>query len=197
MADQLFGITQPQDFVIKILNEKRNGYYVELGAFHSTNGSNTNVLEKDLEWSGVSFDIVPKFVEEFNTNRSNPCILHDARKFDFLSYFKEKEFPEQIDFLQVDIEAGYGPDGRAVGGGADCLQGLIALPLNTHRFSVITFEHDTNMDFKNASIRDAQREILYSFGYALVGRFPHEDWWVDPNIIPMEEYKKFFVWDAP
>lgn len=193
---EMGNITHPQEFVINVLDGKKNGHYVELGAFHSSKGSNTNVLESQLGWSGVSFDVVPEYVDEFNENRKNPCILHDARTFDYLSYFKENSFPEQIDFLQVDIESGYDQKGRQLDHGAYPLQGLIALPLSTYRFSVITFEHDTNMDFKNASVRDAQREILSSYGYALVGRLVHEDWWVDPEVVPLSTYRKFYVWES-
>ena len=196
MADTLLNISQPQDFVMSILDNKENGHYVELGAFHSTQGSNTNVLESKLGWSGVSFEIVEKFQEEFVSNRTNPCILGDATKFDYLSYFKENNFPEQIDFLQLDIDGGYNENGTSVTDGYETLHGLLAMPLNTYRFSTITFEHDQNMDYRNAKIRDTQREILSSFGYVLVGRLVHEDWWVDPNVIPLSKYRKYFIWNA-
>jgi hypothetical protein len=44
-----------ENFVLSLLNEKREGYYVELGASHSTNGSNTYRLETEYDWKGVSF----------------------------------------------------------------------------------------------------------------------------------------------
>jgi hypothetical protein len=39
-------ITNIQNFVLDILGRKENGYFVELGAFHSENGSNTHILER-------------------------------------------------------------------------------------------------------------------------------------------------------
>jgi hypothetical protein len=196
MRDTLIDISNPQEFIMSILDNKKNGYYVELGAFHSTQGSNTNLLESELDWSGVSFEIVPHLHEEFVSNRKNPCILGDAREFNYISYFEENNFPKQIDFLQVDIDGGYKEDGSPATDGFESLQGLLAIPLNTYRFSTITFEHDQNMDYRNAKIRDAQREILSSFGYVLVGRLVHEDWWVDPKVIPLSKYRKYFVWNA-
>jgi hypothetical protein len=74
--------------------------------------------------------------------------------------------------------------------------GLISLPLTQYRFSVITFEHDANMYFRNAAMRDAQREILDSLGYTLVVREKHEDWWVDPNIIPINDFRKHLRWET-
>ncbi len=185
-------INNPEDFVLQVLDNKTNGHYVELGAFHSTNGSTTHKLETEFNWSGVSFEIIEEFHKEISENRKNPCILGDATKFNYVKYFEENNFPKQIDFLQVDIDAGYNDLGRAVGNPSLSLLGLLAIPLNTYRFSVITFEHDTLIEYKNKAMRDAQREILNSLGYSLVVRFPHEDWWVDPLVIPYQKYKNYF-----
>ena len=185
-----------EEFVLSLLENKKNGYYVELGAAHSKNGSNTYRLENEFDWNGVSFEIVPELHKEVSENRKNPCILGDATKFDYIKYFEENNFPNQIDYLQVDIDAGYNQKGRPVGTAYTTLHGLIAVPLNKYRFSVITFEHDANMYWKNTSIRDIQREILDSLGYSLVVREIHEDWWVDPNVISLEKYRQHFKWDT-
>ena len=183
--------TQPQQFVIDVLQKKNNGYYVELGAFHSTQGSNTNILESEYDWKGVSFEIVPKLHEEFVANRKNPCILGDARKFDYLSYFKENDFPEQIDFLQIDIDEGYDKVGQPLDPYCS-LQGFLAIPWNHYRFSVVTFEHDMTMWLKGDAQRDAVREIMYSYGYILAAQQPHEDWWIDPHAIDLQFAKNYF-----
>lgn len=188
-------ITQQEAFLIDVLKKKTDGYYVELGAAHYSNGNNTYLLEQDYDWKGVSFEIVDSMRDEFNKNRKNPC-MGDALSFNYVKYFEENEFPKQIDFLQLDIDAGYDFAGRPVGNSHWTLQGLVAIPLNTYRFSVITFEHDANMYWRNASIRDAQREILDSFGYSLVHRSFHEDWWVDPNVIGHGEYREFLSWQT-
>ena len=65
--------------------------------------------------------------------------------------------------------------------------------MTQYRFSVITFEHDTNMYFRNKGMRDAQREILDSLGYTLVRKETYEDWWVDPNVIKIDSYRKYIV----
>lgn len=186
-----------EEFVIHMLKEKRNGYYVELGAFHSTQGSNTYKLETEYDWNGVSFEIIPDFHKEITENRRNPCILGDATKFNYIKYFEDNNFPKQIDYLQIDIDSGYDMEGRAVGNPALSLLGLIALPLNTYRFSVVTFEHDAQIELRNSHMRDAQREIMHALGYSLVVKDWHEDWWVDPKIIPYNEYKNQFRMNAP
>lgn len=186
------GSSQQEQFVLELLNYKQNGFYVELGAFHSTRGSNTYFLETDYNWNGVSFEIKEEWHEEFTSNRKNPCILGDATKFNYISYFEENNFPEQIDYLQVDIDGGYDEKGNSVGNPYLSLHGLIAIPLSKYRFSVITFEHDAQIEYSNRLMRDAQREILSSFGYKLVVREWHEDFWVDPNVIPYPKFQNYF-----
>jgi hypothetical protein len=52
------------------------------------------------------------------------------------------------------------------------------------------------MYYKNTFMRDMQRELLDSLGYSLVVREIHEDWWVDPNVIPSYEYREHFKWNT-
>jgi hypothetical protein len=52
------------------------------------------------------------------------------------------------------------------------------------------------MYFRNTGMRDAQREILDSLGYTLVVREIHEDWWVDPNVLPIDKYRKYLRWET-
>jgi hypothetical protein len=128
---------------------------------------------------------VPEFVEEYNQNRTNPCVLENAVFFDYKKYFIENSFPNQIDFLQIDIDAAPGDCNSAQN-----LLALIQVPLNHYRFSVITFEHDMVDNPKNKTVRDAQREILLSLGYALVVQLSYEDWWVDPKVVPKQIYQR-------
>ena len=185
-----FGDSRQEEFVLNINKFKTEGYYVELGAFHSRIGSNTYHLEKDFNWKGVSFEIEESRRTEFCFNRINPC-LGDALDYDYMSYFKENNFPKQIDFLQVDIDGGYDPAQRPFGNHYTSLLGLISVPLNKYRFTVITFEHDTNMYFRNSAMRDAQREILDCLGYTLLVKEIHEDWWVDPTVVDIDHYANF------
>jgi len=191
------GGTGHDNFVMNVLKEKREGYYVELGGWHYMDGNNTYMLEQDFDWKGVSFDVIPDMVDMWNENRKNPCILHDARTFNYLNYFEENNFPKQIDYLQVDMDAGYDDEGNEVGGKLISLQGLIALPLSNYRFTIIHFEHDYLNDYRNAQERDAQRAILSSYGYKLVQRHVHEDWWIDPKVISYPEFKNYFLMAAP
>lgn len=185
------GNSGQEKFVLDLLGNKKNGYYVEVGAHHSKIISNTFYLETDYDWKGLSLEIDEGRKKEFNENRKNPC-LGDALDFNYLSHFEENNFPKQIDYLSVDIDAGYTPEGDAIGNPYLTLHGLISVPLSKYRYSIITFEHDAQIVYQNKGMREAQREILSSLGYKLVVRDWHEDWWVDPNVIPYMTYRDKF-----
>lgn len=180
------------NFITKLLDKKTNGCYVELGSGHPVGGNNTFFLEKEYGWSGLSIDSNAELCEKFNNVRKNNSICADALTFDYRSYFEKNDFPKQIDYLQIDIDEGYDFAGRSVGNPASSLLGLISLPLNIYRFSIITFEHDALINYRYGSVRDAQREILDSLGYSLVQKHEWEDWWVDPKIIPYPKYKNYY-----
>lgn len=160
--------------------EKKNGFYVELGSADPYFESNTWLLESQFGWKGLPLEIDKKLAEKYNSSdRINKCINADALTFDYLNYLKENDFPKTIDFLQIDI------DGHENGA---CLLALLALPMLHYRFSVIIIEHDLSQDYKRASMRDAQREILSSLKYKLIGQTPSEDWWIDTKSIDYDVY---------
>lgn len=184
------GTSEQEKFALAMSGYKTGGFYVELGAYHSTEGSNTYYMEQDYEWSGVSFEIVEARRKEFEENRKNPC-FGDALEFDYLSYFKENNFPKQIDYLQVDIDAGYDTNIKPLTPFTTLL-GLITIPLTQYRFNVIVFEHDANMYWRMESSREAQREILDGLGYTLIWKEEHEDWWIDCGAIDHQLARKYF-----
>ena len=171
-------------FVMSMLDGKRNGVYVEIGADQPRVISNTYLLEKDFDWSGISFELDADKVAFFNTIRKNKCLCEDATLYDYKSIFEERNYPKQIDYLQLDIDPAEGT-----------LRALKALPLDNYRFSVITYE--TDVYSSGADIQDEQIEILESHGYQLVAKNvkcegnPYEDWWVDPAIVSEDVWKPY------
>ena len=184
-------------FALDILGYKKNGFYVEMGSADPIMGNTTYKMEKEYGWKGVGFDLNEEHAAKYNAIRSNPCLVEDATKFNYLKYFEENNFPKQIDYLQIDIESPTDIGGRPQKPLGQPLMGLISLPLTQYRFSVISFEHEFIINYRNASLRDAQREILDNLGYSLVCKIGHEDWWVDPNIVPYSEYKWYSRFESP
>lgn len=171
-------------FVLSMLDGKKNGVYVEIGADQPRVISNTYLLETEFDWMGVSFEVDGDKVQFFNTMRRNQCICADATKFDYKFLFEERNYPKQIDYLQLDIEPA-----------EQTLNALKALPLDEYRYSVITYETDVYRDGPDS--QDEQARILKSHGYQLVAKNvmnegnPYEDWWVDPAVVPEERWKPY------
>ena len=167
-----------ESFVLNTLNEKNNGFYLEIGAYDSKIMSNTYLLETKYGWSGIALEIDPDRSEEYSSNRSNICLTADATTFDYLDYFIQNNVPDRIDYLQIDIEPAQ-----------QSLQALKSMPLDKYRFSVVTFEHDLYVDPENILVKQEAIEILTKFNYELVQEnVMHEgnifeDWWVDKDIL--------------
>lgn len=171
-------------FVIEMLEGKVGGNYIEIGGADPFDSNNTFLLEKDFGWSGFSIEFDNSLVERYNTYRSNLCINADATTFDYAKQIETLNFPSQIDYLSVDIDPA-----------DNTYAALKKCPFDTHRFSVITFEHDKYTI--GSKYMELSREFLISHGYQLVvgnvlcfGR-DFEDWWVDPLVVPKAVWKKY------
>lgn len=169
-------------FVLSVLNGKKNGTYLEIGAGSPFFGSNTVLLEK-FGWKGHGFDINPLAVDP---ERKNPCVLKDALTVDYDKLLTECDYGNVIDYLQVDLEP------------ADITyEALKVIPFDKYKFRVVTFEHDYYND-ESKTFRDKSREYLKSKGYELLvtNIAPDtlrvfEDWWVHPDLFDRETIEKF------
>ena len=65
-------------FVLSMLDGLHDGTYLEIGSCRPFYGNNTALLETQFNWKGVSLDIDPAFVDQFNQERKNLCIKDDA-----------------------------------------------------------------------------------------------------------------------
>lgn len=171
-------------FVRLMLDSKPRGRYLEIGASDPVEANNTYILERDLEWSGVSLDVDEAIVRKFNEERSNPCLIANALTYDFESCLEKIAIGGRVDYLSLDIDPA-----------EVTYRALLRLPLDKYRFSVITYEHDRYLSGPEFMVRS--REHLESKGYQLVvsnvmvvGR-DFEDWWVDPVVVPEGRWKRF------
>jgi hypothetical protein len=165
-------------FVLSMLNGKKNGTYLEIGAGNSFYGNNTALLEQQFDWKGVALDIDESFVNAHNTERKNPCILKDATKINYSAFLAGLDFSNEIDYLQLDCDPP-----------SITYQILLTIPFDTHKFAVITYEHDYYCD-ETKSFQEKSRKYLESYGYVRVvnnispdENRPYEDWWVHPDLV--------------
>jgi hypothetical protein len=172
-------------FVLTMLNGKRNGTYLEIGAGNSFYGSNTALLEQDFDWKGVSLDIDERFVEAHKSERKNLCLLKDALITNYDILLKSLDFPKEIDYLQLDCDP---PDVT--------YKILLTIPFELYKFAVITYEHDYYCD-ETKSYQEKSKRFLESCGYVRVvnnispdSMRSYEDWWVHPDLVDKQTIEK-------
>lgn len=158
----------------KFNGDLKNGYYLEIGAGHYKDQSNTYSLEKDHGWNGVSLDISPQLVESFNSNRSNKCLHADALSFNWSKFLEENNFPKSIDFLSIDIDTTSHDYANLIA--------LLNIPMTQYSFNVIVIEHESGMYYELEKLRDLQRDILTVLGYSLVFRGDCDDVWTKEKV---------------
>lgn len=178
-------------FALTMLNGKRNGSYLEVGAFHSSKISNTYNLEKTFGWQGLSLDIAKRCEKDWAENRTGKFLLCDATAINYKEVLKDAGLPKCIDYLQLDIDPCH-----------ITFEALLRIPFEEYSFSVITFEHDIYRKEKEpyaVKVRDESREYLRSKGYVLVlgdvaprANKPFEDWYVSSEIAASDFFKENF-----
>jgi len=176
-----------ESFVLNVLKEKHNGTYVELGGGWAERNSNTYLLETRYGWKGLSFENDPSRAYDYNLTRKNKTLQVDARWFNYERYFIENNYPIHIDYLQMDLHPAF-----------STFEALKNMPLRKYRFSTITFEHNGYQDrWHKEFIQGESQRMLKDLGYVLVtenvifnGK-AYEDWYVDPRVVPYDNYKDF------
>lgn len=163
-------------FALEVNNYKKNGSFVEIGAYHSIDISNTYLLENQFNWRGISLELDAERVNEFNSNRKSKCLHADATCVDYNLILQLNNLPDIIDYLQVDIEPAF-----------QSLKALELIVATKYKFRCITFEHDLYVSKNNLLIKNKQKDLLYSLGYKLYKEnvscaasknAPFEDWWI-------------------
>ena len=86
-------------FVLSMLNGKKDGTYLEIGASEPFHNSNTALLEK-LGWTGVGLEIDNNLIENYNKHRKNKALCKDALAVNYSSFISENFSSEVIDYLQ-------------------------------------------------------------------------------------------------
>jgi hypothetical protein len=169
-------------FIINNLPYK-NGFWLDIGCRGPIEGSNTEKLEKEFNWSGISIDFDQDQIKLWENQRNTDnLILADATKLNYEELLKFK-FNETIDYLSMDLDP---PE--------ITLAVAKMLPLNKIKFKIITFEHDDyRKESKEHNIKQQSRNLFLNAGYKLVPEnilqkyFKNinlaEDWYINPKYI--------------
>lgn len=172
-------------FVLCVLGAEPNTY-LEIGAGHPTDISNTHLLEL-LGWRGLSVDngahrwrrwfksapMRDRLEKLWSVERKNEFMLADATQLDYEALLSTRQYPARMGYLSLDIDD-------------YTTQALARIDFLKRTFSVITAEHCVcNGDNKQ---QQEQRTFFESEGYVLAcadvchagQRF--EDWWLSPEV---------------
>ena len=180
------GQAQQDKFVLQVLKEKKNGYFLEIGSNHPININYSYVLETKYDWKGIMVEYDNSFLGLYKTHRPNSIhIINDATRVDYKNIFEKNNVPLSLDYLQIDLEANNGSTIRT-------LQKLDNEIFDTYKFATVTFEHDIyHTNFENTRL--ASRNIFKKRGYICVfedinncGLNPYEDWYVHPDLVDMD-----------
>jgi hypothetical protein len=132
-----------------MLNWKREGTYVELGANDPVRHSNTALLAGEFGWKGVSYELDPQYAGAWKVRR----FRDDFRIADATTI--QIDAPTgRIDYLSVDLDP---PEASLA-----ALENALKFGV---RFSVITFEHDVWRG--DDRVRFFSRKLLDEHGYKL------------------------------
>jgi hypothetical protein len=170
------GQSKQDEFVIKMLNYKNNGYFLEIGSNHPISINNTYKLEKEYLWKGIMVEYDKNFEPLYKTHRSSHYIIQDATSINYEDLFIKYNFPKNLDYLQIDLEVSNNSTLKT-------LELLDKTIMQNYTFNIVTFEHDIYSG-NYFDTRNKSREIFSRNNYILLfgdvknGGNPYEDWYV-------------------
>src|SRR3989344_6434688 len=92
-------------FVRYILNNKENGFFLEIGSNHPEHNNNTYILENMYNWRGIMVEYDNKWLPQYKAMRPNSChIIDDATIIRYDEVLKNCNAPLNCDYLQIDLD---------------------------------------------------------------------------------------------
>lgn len=186
-----YGQSGQDMFVYTLTNQKKNGYFLEIGSNHPINHNNTYILEKKYDWKGIMVEIDGNFLNSYKQHRPNSIhVINNATQVNYYNLLKTNQFPTNIDYLQIDLDVN----------NKSTLDTLIALDkhvFNEYKFACITFEHDVYTG-NYFNTKEIAKKIFKERGYVCLfdnvetywmnGFKEYEDWYVYPDLVDNKIY---------
>lgn len=189
-------------WVVEFFKFKKNGYFIELGAYDGIQTSNTYYMEKNLEWKGICVEANPIIYQSLIKNRTSKNINVTLNEYVGECFFtkdkitttgvkvpcntlnnilQECNCPKDIDYLSIDIE-GY--------------EYIVLKDFNFKEWNIglMTVEHNLYCDGNER--KDKLYELLTNNGFTrvvedapcldknpLYYNKPYEDWYINSNLL--------------
>jgi len=205
MENKFYSQVKQDKWVCEFFNYKKNGYFLDLGAYDGIELSNTYYLEKELNWSGICVEASKIIFEKLKLQRIciclNNAIYNKNIMVNFISsgmggrisnnnytesvqavtikdILKKNNSPKIIDYISLDIEG-------------DEYEALLGFPFTDYEAILWTIEHNLYNGVIQRILKANIFNIMCKNGYEIfkenVGTsslYPMEDWYVN------KKYKK-------
>lgn len=195
---QYYSQAEQDKWVCEILDFKKDGYFVEIGAYDGIESSNTYFVEKELGWEGICIEPAPHIFDKLAANRKSTNLKVAVMDYKGTIYFGEdtvsetpnrhlvdcdtldniltaNNAPRDIDYMSVDIE---GCEYRA----------LKDFPFDKWNVTLLTVEHNSYRDGNEK--KNQLFELLTNRGFLRIvddakdpRGLPFEDWYVNKSFL--------------
>ena len=189
-------------WVVEFFEFKKNGYFIELGAYDGIQTSNTYYMEKNLEWDGLCVEANPSVYQSLIKNRRvknvNVALTDYVGECFFLNdrisstgvkvpcdtlnnILRNNNCPKNIDYISIDIE------------GYEFIV-LKDFNFNEWNISLMTIEHNLYCD--GSDRKDKIYDLLTRNNFTrvvedapcldnnpLYYNKPYEDWYINNNLL--------------
>lgn len=186
-------------WVCEYFNFKRDGYFVDIGAYDGVWWDNTYYLEKELGWKGICIEPGLASFRKLQKSRTCHCVRAYISNYTGMIDFSAPEYhlrthgakmkavvhtmqeilsiyaaPKVIDYISLDVD---GPE-------CEVLRGF---PFDKHEVILWTIEHD--MYSKGPKIKIEIKKIMETNGYVIAkenmsdGDKPFEDWYINKKYL--------------
>ena len=168
-------------WVVETLDEKENGYFLDIGCSVPWMWNNTALLEANYGWRGIAIDqsfennvYVPLSKErgiehDWKSRPNTICVEKSALEIDYEKLLDEHNAPAVIDFLSVDIE----PSEKI-------LEVFEMLPHDKYKFRTVAFEHNDWLE--GSEWVEHTRKVIASYGYTYVKTSMQDDYYIMEGI---------------
>jgi len=184
-----FANEKQDEFVYHTLakHSEKPGFFLDVGCAHPKDGSNTYVLEKYFNWSGIGFDVgnVEKDCN-WSKHRETKFCRVDVTEEDFTDLLGELVGDQVVDYISLDVDW----DNTIYAHRA--LDRILDAGI---KFKVMTLEHESykHHDLVTKPTRKSLGDLGYTILFENVSHISgdaFEDWWVNPKLIPEIDVEK-------
>ena len=151
-----------EEFVLNLLKNKKNGVFIELGGLDGIRHSNTYLLEKKHDWTGLIIEPSPSLYDELKVNRSvytenilvgdkvsdNIDFLHisDKTKCIGLQGIMDNYHPSHLNRIKQELD--------------DEPYSIIKLSMTTLQILIDKYNLNDNIDYLSLDVEGSELQVL-------------------------------------